>query len=68
MPKPIAAKIALQIKALSDNPRPNGCKKLVGTEHSYRIRINDYRVIYSIFDRELIVQVIKLGHRQYIYR
>ena len=68
LPKPIAEKITMQIIALADNPRPNGCKKLVGTEHSYRIRINDYRVVYSIFDQELIIQVIKLGHRRDIYR
>ncbi|MGZ8944570.1 MAG: type II toxin-antitoxin system RelE family toxin [Methylococcaceae bacterium] len=68
LPKTIAEKIAMQIKALADNPRPNGCKKLVGTEHSYRIRINDYRVLYSIFDQELVIQVIKLGHRRDIYR
>jgi len=68
LPKSIAEKIAIQITALADNPRPNGCKKLVGTEHSYRIRINDYRVVYSIFDQELIIQVIKLGHRRDIYR
>lgn len=68
LPKPIAEKIAVQIKALAGNPRPSGCKKLVGTEHSYRIRVNDYRVIYSVFDQELIIQVIKLGHRREIYR
>ena len=67
LPKPTAEKIAMQIRALADNPRPNGCKKLVGTERSYRIRINDYRVVYSIFDQELIIQVIKLGHRRDIY-
>jgi mRNA interferase RelE/StbE len=63
LPKSTAEKVAMQIIALADNPRPNGCKKLVGTEHSYRIRVNDYRVVYTIFDQELIVQVIKLGHR-----
>jgi mRNA interferase RelE/StbE len=68
LPKPTAEKIAMQIMALADNPRLNGCKKLAGTEHSYRIRINDYRVVYSIFDQELIIQVIKLGHRRSIYR
>ena len=56
LPKPTAKKVAMKIKALGDNPRPNGCKKLVGTEHSYRIRINDYRVVYSIFDQELIIR------------
>ncbi|MGZ8191360.1 MAG: type II toxin-antitoxin system RelE family toxin [Methylococcaceae bacterium] len=68
MPRPIAEKVAERIKALAGNPRPDGCKKLTGTEHAYRIRINDYRVVYSIFDQCLIVQVIKIGHRKDIYQ
>jgi len=68
LPKLIAEKIVTQIKMLAENPRPNGCKKLVGTEHSYRVRVNDYRVVYSIFDRRLIVQVIKVGHRKDVYQ
>lgn len=35
LPKPVAEKIVTQIRGLADNPPPNGCKKLVGTEHSY---------------------------------
>lgn len=68
LPKPMAQKIATQIRALAENPRPYGCKKLVGTEHSYRIRVNDYRVVYSVFDQQLMVQVIKLAHRKDVYK
>lgn len=67
LPKPVAEKIVTLIRGLADNPRPNGCKKLVGTEHSYRIRINDYRVVYSVLDSCLIIQVIKIGHRKDVY-
>lgn len=68
LPKPVAEKIVTQIRGLADNPRPNGCKKLVGTEHSYRIRVSDYRVVYSIFDQRLIIQVVKIGHRKDVYQ
>ena len=51
---------------LAENPRPNGCKKLVGRD-GYRIRIGNYRVIYEIFDAELLVDVIAVGHRKDIY-
>lgn len=54
------------IAALETNPRSKGCKKLRGRV-GYRIRIGDYRVIYDIFDSELIVDVIALGHRKDIY-
>lgn len=64
----IAEKIIGQSRLLADNPRPNGCKKLVGAEHTYRIRINDYRVVYSLFDQRLVIEVIKIGHRKNIYR
>lgn len=68
LPKSIAEKIVSQIRMLADNPRPSGCKKLVGTEYSYRIRVNDYRVVYSVLDSRLIIQVIKIGHRKDVYQ
>ncbi|WP_445367107.1 type II toxin-antitoxin system RelE family toxin [Methylomonas sp. BW4-1] len=68
LPKAVAEKVVTQIRALADDPRPNGCKKLVGTEHSYRIRVNDYRVVYSVLDSRLIIQVIKIGHRKDVYQ
>ena len=68
LPRPIAEKVAERIKALADNPRPDECKKLSGSTYSYRIRINDYRVVYSIIDQCLIIQVIKMGHRKDVYQ
>lgn len=62
----IAATIFDAISGLELNPRPHGYKKLKGRD-GYRIRIGDYRVIYHIFDLELIVDVIALGHRREIY-
>ena len=51
---------------LADNPCPQGFKKLVGRD-GYRIRIGNYRVIYEIFDSELLIDVIAVGHRKDIY-
>ena len=68
LPRPIALKVVERIKALANNPRPDVCKKLTGSAYSYRIRINDYRVVYSITDQCLIIQVIKIGHRKDIYQ
>ena len=62
----IAAPILKGIAALGANPRPQGCKKLKGRE-GYRIRVGNYRIIYDIFDRELIVDVIAVGDRKDIY-
>jgi mRNA interferase RelE/StbE len=51
---------------LEENPRPSGYKKLKGRD-GYRIRAGNYRIIYDIFDKELIVDIITLGHRKNIY-
>ena len=64
--EPDYSKIKHAILGLADNPRPSGCKKLKG-RLGYRIRQGDYRIIYDIFDRVLIVDVIALGHRKDIY-
>lgn len=56
------------ILSLSQNPRPFGYCKLSGSDNKYRIRIGDYRVIYSIKDDILTVEVIKIEHRSKIYK
>ncbi|MFY7909868.1 MAG: type II toxin-antitoxin system RelE family toxin [Emticicia sp.] len=62
----IAEPIFIAIASLETNPRPNGYKKLKGRD-AYRIRTGDYRIIYSVIDDKLIVDVITLGHRKDIY-
>ncbi len=64
--EPFYSHIKQAILNLIDNPRPQGCKKLVGRD-GYRIRISNYRVIYEIFDTELLIDIIPLGiERMYI--
>lgn len=66
LPSQFYPKIIENILALAENPRPSGCKKLKGRS-GYRIRIGDYRVIYSIEDGILLVRVIAVGDRKEIY-
>jgi len=56
------------LDALEDNSRPANCVKLQGEEELYRLRVGDYRVIYQIRDRQLIVLVLQIGHRREVYR
>jgi len=56
------------LHGLEDNPRPFGVVKMAGEENQWRVRVGDWRIIYSILDRELVVLVVKLGHRREIYR
>lgn len=66
LPDKIAEPIIEAIEDLAENPRPIGYKNLKNRD-GYRIRIGDYRVIYEVFDDELVIDVIKLGHRNDIY-
>jgi len=61
-------KIIQAVEELSDEPRPSGCSKLSGGEHTYRIRIGSYRVIYEIHDSFVLIEVVKVGHRKDVYR
>ncbi len=61
------SRILESIKSLSDNPRLPGCRKLSGQE-KYRFRQGQYRIIYSIQDRELTIWIVKVSHRRDAYR
>jgi mRNA interferase RelE/StbE len=67
IPKKDLQKIFGRIETLSQDPRPQGHEKLTGKER-YRVRQGDYRIVYSIQDRELTVWVVKVGHRKEVYR
>jgi mRNA interferase RelE/StbE len=55
-------------KGLAENPYPPGCKKLAGDEGFWRIRVGDYRVVYTVIQSKLVVLVVKIGHRREVYR
>ena len=68
LPSAVIKKIVLSIDGLAINPRPEGSKKLKGSdENLWRIRIGNYRVIYVIEDTIKVVEVRKMGHRKDIY-
>lgn len=60
-------RIVEKIQALAKDPRPAGSKKLSGQE-KYRLRQGDYRILYQIFEDELIVSVVKVGNRGDVYK
>jgi len=60
-------RIIRRIGQLAENPRPPGSTKLSGYDR-YRIRQGSYRIVYSIEDNELVVVVVKVGHRKDVYR
>ncbi len=60
-------RVVERIRRLADDPRPPGCHKLSGHDR-YRIRQGSYRILYSIEDEQLMVYVVKVGHRRDVYR
>src|SRR2546425_127059 len=68
IPSPYKEKIAERINLLAVNPRPFGCEKLTNRENEYRIRVGSYKVVYSIFDKILLVDVINVDDRKQVYR
>jgi mRNA interferase RelE/StbE len=66
LPKSDYERVRDEVISLSDDPRPGGCKKLVGRE-GWRIRVGHYRVIYEINDAKQAVTVLHVGHRRDVY-
>ena len=63
----LIARIVPRLENLASNPRPSGCKKLRGGDEEWRIRVGDYRVVYTIDDARLLVEVTRIRHRREVY-
>lgn len=68
LPREVQVRLKARIDALAEDSRPRGAERLSGAEEYYRIRAGDYRVIYAIEGRDLIVLVVRVGHRRDVYR
>jgi mRNA interferase RelE/StbE len=70
IPQPTALTILRALAELGDDPRRQDAniKKLAGYDDRYRLRVGDYRVIYDISDKQLIILVVGVGHRREIYQ
>lgn len=68
IPKPYKGRLLTAIAALADTPRPPGSVRLQGPEGFHRVRIGDYRIIYLIEERVLLICVVRVAHRKDAYR
>lgn len=68
LPRDVQRRLAVAINGLEREPRPQGVRKLSAEERIYRIRVGDYRVLYQINDKDLLVLVVSVGDRRDIYR
>ncbi len=68
IPRPEQIRIAHRIDALAIDPYPHGVEKIKGGENIFRFRVGDYRVVYSVENKQLLILVVKVGHRRDVYR
>ena len=61
-------RVRAAIDLLADEPRPPGCVALADEESVYRVRVGDHRILYEVIDADLVIQVIRVGHRRDVYR
>ena len=63
----VVARVIRSVRSLADEPRPPGCRKLVGSQNRWRVRVGDYRVIYTVDDAHRVVETIAVRHRSKAY-
>lgn len=66
--EPYQSAIERRIGALAVQPLPHGVKKMKGYKNTWRIRVGDYRIIYTVDERQKIVDISGIGHRQSVYK
>lgn len=68
LPGNILKRVDARILSLAKEPRPDGVRKLIGADHLYRVRVGDYRIVYEIQDRAVLIVIIRVRHRGEVYR
>ena len=68
LPRDIQRKLAAKIESLRGDPFASGCKKMAPIPDTWRARVGDYRVVYQVYQKILLVLVLTVGHRKDVYR
>jgi mRNA interferase RelE/StbE len=67
LPREVVPRVLSAVELLAREPYPAGVKKLVGAEHTFRIRIGDYRIVYSVLASRLLIEIIRVANRKDVY-
>lgn len=67
LPTDIISRIVACVEALASDPFPPGARKMISVADAFRLRVGSYRVIYRVYDQELVVEIVRVGHRSNIY-
>jgi mRNA interferase RelE/StbE len=63
----VRGRVIRALRSLETDPRPAGCRKLVGSQNRWRIRVGDYRVIYVVDDTGRVIEIVAVRHRSKAY-
>jgi len=64
----VRRRLQAALELLANDPRPPAAVQLMGGAGEWRVRTGDYRIVYEIHDDQLLVLVLRLGHRRQAYR
>jgi mRNA interferase RelE/StbE len=68
IPREDVSRIIDAVETLATEPLPQGSQKLAGSDHTYRIRVGDYRVVYELLRQAGLVEIQRVRHRKDVYR
>ena len=68
IPREDVSRIVAAAAKLADEPLPHGSQKLAGSEHTHRIRVGDYRIVYELLRDAKVVEIQRVRHRKDVYR
>ena len=68
LPPAMVGRIIDAVGELADDPFPHGVEKLAGSNHAYRIRVGDYRVVFEFIAESELVEIQRVRHRKDVYR
>lgn len=67
LPKKDLVRTLARLRSLENEPRPQGCEKLSALDR-YRVRQDDYRIVYAVDEAEKTIDIVKIGHRSEVYK
>ena len=68
LPADTVERIVEVVENLAENPFPHGVEKLSGSEHAYRVRLGDYRIVYEVVTESKLIEIQRVRHRKDVYR
>jgi len=68
LPASTGGRIVQAVEDLAENPFPHGVEKLSGSQHAYRIRLGDYRIVYEVVIELNLIEIQRVRHRKDVYR